>query len=487
MPIAPRTLGFLALFSILAIAATAQVSSTQKNIRVNDPAQDSLIEDHTTQSEVSLAVFGQTVVVVYVDTGQFVPRVNGRSSLTGFSVSTDGGKTFQDKGRLTGNAIGWGLSDPVITVDRRGNFYAMSNQRNAQGEPLMGVSKSSDEGQTFSVPVLIPGTGPSNSFYQDKPWITVDDTGGPFDGNLYIAWTEFTPMGEERVLFSRSIDGGQTFSIPTIASITGPVSQIGTSLAVGPGGELYLAWGEEVPDTERIAIHLRKSSDAGQSWSLIVTVGEALLSRHEDNVCPRSAGYILNGKISNFILPAIAVDRSSGPNRGRIYVVYETALPNNEDQSDIYFAALDSDLRTLIAPKRVNDDATKNEQFFPAIAVSPDGALGIAFFDRRLDPNNLLIDYFLAISKDGGATFGSNQRVTDTSFGVPPIAKQLTETKNFDSLRNECYMGDYAGIAADANNFYLAWGDNRNTVITPAYPSGRPDPDVYFAIVPIEK
>ncbi|MBI3459974.1 exo-alpha-sialidase [Candidatus Acetothermia bacterium] len=233
-----RALGSLALLSIVAIAASAQISSTPKNIRVNDPAQDSLAEDHTTQSEVSLAVFGQTVVVAYVDTGQFLPRINGQSSLAGISVSTDGGKTFQDKGRLTANASGWGLSDPVLTVDRRGNFYSVSNQRNAQGDPLMGVSKSSDGDQTFSVPVLIPGTGPSNSFYQDKPWIAVDDTGGPFDGNVYIAWTEFTPAGEERVLLSRSTDGGQIFSAPTISSATGPVSQIGTSLAVGPNGEL---------------------------------------------------------------------------------------------------------------------------------------------------------------------------------------------------------------------------------------------------------
>jgi hypothetical protein len=50
--------------------------------------------------------------------------------------------------------------------------------------------------------------------------------------------------------------------------------------------------------------------------------------------------------------------------------------------------------------------------------------------------------------------------------------------------KNECYMGDYNTVATDATA--LAWGDDRNTIQTPAYRDGRPDPDVYFAIVPLE-
>jgi hypothetical protein len=41
-------------------------------------------------------------------------------------------------------------------------------------------------------------------------------------------------------------------------------------------------------------------------------------------------------------------------------------------------------------------------------------------------------------------------------------------------------MGEYIAVAADASSFYYMWGDNRNTLVTTAYPDGRPDPDIFF-------
>ena len=47
-----------------------------------------------------------------------------------------------------------------------------------------------------------------------------------------------------------------------------------------------------------------------------------------------------------------------------------------------------------------------------------------------------------------------------------------------------CYMGEYIAVTADITNFYYAWGDNRNTLVTTAFPGGRPDPDVFFDTQP---
>jgi hypothetical protein len=41
-------------------------------------------------------------------------------------------------------------------------------------------------------------------------------------------------------------------------------------------------------------------------------------------------------------------------------------------------------------------------------------------------------------------------------------------------------MGEYIAVAADDSSFYYMWGDNRNTLVTTAYPDGRPDPDIFF-------
>jgi cysteine-rich repeat protein len=45
-------------------------------------------------------------------------------------------------------------------------------------------------------------------------------------------------------------------------------------------------------------------------------------------------------------------------------------------------------------------------------------------------------------------------------------------------------MGEYIAVAADQDSFYYLWGDNRDTLVTPSYPAGRPDPNVYFDRLP---
>ena len=95
-------------------------------------------------------------------------------------------------------------------------------------------------------------------------------------------------------------------------------------------------------------------------------------------------------------------------------------------------------------------------------------------------PRDEECDPFYSFGADGGASFAPLVRITDSSFPVPPITGQPTATGSFDARRSACYMGEYIAMAADANHFYYAWGDNRNTVVSAAYPGGRPDPDVYF-------
>ena len=178
-------------------------------------------------------------------------------------------------------------------------------------------------------------------------------------------------------------------------------------------------------------------------------------------------------------LPSPVVD----PQTGELCIAFQSAAGDGSDNSDVFFMALDPELSIIIPPKRVNDDTTQNDQFMPALAVSPQGEIGIMFSDRRLDSNNELIDVFFARSTDGGLSF-TNERVTTGSFPAPPIVGQPTQTGNCDDLRRPCYMGDYNDMAADARFFYLAWGDSRNIVKTPCYPEGRQDLDVYFAKIP---
>jgi hypothetical protein len=116
------------------------------------------------------------------------------------------------------------------------------------------------------------------------------------------------------------------------------------------------------------------------------------------------------------------------------------------------------------------------------VEVGGAGVVSIAWYDRCNDPaNNFNIDVYMTLSREGGATLDPIIRVTDTSFPV------LLINPNFDRAISPCYMGEYIAVGADADNFYYAWGDNRNTLTTLEFPGGRPDPDVPFDTEEVER
>lgn len=459
----------------------ARISTQFANIQVNDPSTD--IPEQTTQSETTLAIYKDTVLVAFVDTGQYLPISVGVSSLSGYARSEDGGQTFTDLGRVPPSSRSIGYSDPSLGVDSRGNFYFANLQYVPEPRrtlSALGVATSKDGGRTFAAPVLVGGTDPTN--FQDKELIAVDNTGGRFDGNVYMAWTEFSPDGPQ-ILFVRSTDGGKTFSEPIVLS--DDISVQGATPAVGPNGEVYVVWLSL--DSGR-SLKIRRSDDGGVSFGPTVTAAQ--LQRTADpqasNACRRQA---LNGGIRTLELPSVAVDRSpTSFFRGAIYIAYQSDPDGTgPDMSDVFLVSSLDGGKTFTKPVRVNDDHTHTDQFMPAVAVAADGTVGVFFYDRRLDPdNNFTIDVFFARSRDGGQSFEPNIRVTDISFAVPPTFGQRTSSTNFDALRGICYMGDYNQMAADERFFYLAWGDNRNILKTENYPNGRPDPDVFFAKIPVQ-
>ena len=52
---------------------------------------------------------------------------------------------------------------------------------------------------------------------------------------------------------------------------------------------------------------------------------------------------------------------------------------------------------------------------------------------------------------------------------------------SFDPWADAGYMGDYIVNVSDGSHQYFAWGDNRDRVTNFLWPTGRNDPNVYFA------
>jgi hypothetical protein len=455
------------------------------NVLVNDPSQDGATNDFT-QSETSNVVFGNTIIAGYNDTDTLGASVQLNTHTQGVSISTDGGRTFTDEGTLPTGSNG-PFSDPVLARDSTsgtiywasvaaGNFLGASSATGPTPPfvAAIDVNRSFDGGATFQTAVnAAPGFGSNDSL--DKPWIAVDNFPGLGQGNVYVAFNDYLSASvNQGVFFTRSTDGGQTWGpdrgvpIKTPKGNQGAVNAHGADVAVGPDHAVYVFWWDFA---DGATIRMRKSTDGGQTFGDPVIV--AGLKTHGGNGDLGLTDSNGNPFRSN-AFPQAAVN----PVTGDIYVDYDDQGKGSQDKADIYFTESTDGGNTWSKPLRVNDDNTNNDQWFPALAVTPDGShVGIFWYDRRLDPADNLIDRFGAIGTVSGhaLTFGANFRVTDVSF--PPAF-------NIDHpLVAPTYMGDYDTASADNNYFYTTWADNR--LPDANNPAIANQPDVRFAKIPV--
>jgi hypothetical protein len=320
------------------------------------------------------------------------------------------------------------------------------------GVSAVSVSRGTVSGPALSwdPPVVVAFADDAFGFdFLDREHIACD----PSSGALYVSYTRFPfgGSGRGRIDLVGSNDGGLTWSSPSVVEPEDPISlNQGSVPAVGPGHEVYVAWqqgGQGTSPTGKPTIQLRKSIDGGSTFPTRTTVADFV----ETAFVP-PAGLT---RIADF--PSMAVDRSAGPNRGNVYVVFEEG---DRDVRDIKLARSTTGGLSFETAVRVNDDPPGADQFFPWVAVDPvDGQISVISYDRRRNPGTALTDVFLTQSYDGGQVFIPGISVTDRASDFAQVV--------FDVIPN---FGDYINVATDGTAVYAAWADARNG-----------DPDVFFS------
>lgn len=348
-----------------------------------------------------------------------------------YFFSSNGGANWFGSENDPNNYTNYG--DPVALFDRAGNAYWV-----ALGSPGgIILAKTTNLGAAWG-PKLIAEPLTSNSVDKEH---AMTDQSGVYPNNIYVAFTDFAIPGNTPITFKRSIDGGVNWGSRMDLAIPGMFEQ-GVNIQTGLNGEVYVIWANynngSLPES---GIGFAKSTDGGATFNTPATAF-AISGIRLSNGAQSDFG---GTRVSSF--PSMGVDRSTGPRRGTIYIVYPD---RSTGDADIYVNKSTDGGATWGAKIRVNGEPVGNgkQQWMSSCAVdASNGALNISY--SSMDSTGFLTSRYLATSLDGGATW-DRTKISDvrwTTSAIPGFAPG--------------YMGDYYETAAYNGKVYPCWSDNR--------------------------
>ncbi len=202
-----------------------------------------------------------------------------------YKQSTDGGIEMD---AVVSTVDAYPTSYPALTVGQSEHFHAAWERQNNG----IFYGRSLDGGATFSEPVQISTTVPSETN-------TLPRIGASAGDNVYIFWNNYQPgePGVARVLYSRSLNGGTSFSTPRLLrDETNPltslikIAELG-DVQVGPDGTVYAMGLQQSPANQ---VALLKSTNNGLTFKL---VGQVATPAAEGSVCAKSFALGPDGEV----------------------------------------------------------------------------------------------------------------------------------------------------------------------------------------------
>lgn len=455
---------FLFILPLFSLLTSEEMKADVSNIRLNTDTSREL------QNEEMIWVSPTDSNIVMAVWRDF--RLTYRRVAIG--ISTDGGYTWVDS--LLKGGVYYQYSDPAIWCDRFGTFYplTMNFSFDPYGECNLALWKTTDNGATFSGPFYAVHDT-VNEYLEDKEFMTIDRTGGTYDGNIYICWARFP--NPTRIMFVRSTDGGVNWSDTLVVGSPDEVEgydagQFSFPL-VDAFGNVYVVWRGRVrvDGIWRSCQRMVKSTDGGQTF----TPSKAIMLNDLIWSAP--------GGIDIYNMCGMDADITNGPYRGNIYLAVPngTSGDNDNSPSDIIFIKSTDGGDTWSEPVRVNDEPEDLPiyQFHPWLVVNQEGVIIVFFCDQRNDPPYYeKFDTYITFSFDGGETFTQNYRVSDVSSDPGDAYTNLHKDISYQPADPASTMlkplagllGEYIGVSAYYDRVHCIWTDTREG-----------DQDVYYS------
>ncbi len=391
------------------------------------------------------------------------------------NISTDGGRTFPTSVTVPPPApYGGGGGDPTMAFDSQGNLffgYLATNPAPATPDIDLALFAAQIDVATGTVVQNSTVALETDTVQHDKEWIAVDSwAGSPYRDNAYMVWSQLG--GGSAILFSRTTDGGATWSTPIQLNGGGQGFVWPSEVAVAPNGDVWVAWHTNTANDQGDLgeIRMRVSSDGGQTFGPEIVPFPAGTADITDNVPPKPLMPGLRAWMQGSVQPRILLD----PVRpGNVYVV-TVDDPDNDystgDPSNIVFAK-STDYGATWTRTTISHAPDGTAQVMPSAYIDENGNMAVVWYDTRrglpsvgIDQtpgtadDGLMLDVFATVSLDGGETWSNDFQINET-----PYDPDLGPPPDRFPPKNVFRIGEYNGQHSDSDFAFVSWTANSGT------------------------
>jgi hypothetical protein len=357
--------------------------------------------------------------------------------------STDGGQTW---GETTLPLVSQDVfhSDPTVDWTSDGMAWSTTIGITEDGEDLrLRLYRSADNGATWVFDSTISGS--QTSADKQMAWIDHSPT-SPHTDNMYVIWHDGRPVYMNR----KTRNGAWGTPIKVSGSETTGTG-IGADVKTNSAGVVFGFW----PDTGSRKIYMVRSTNGGVSYSRPKAI--AATADSYDIGVPA-----MNGRR---VLLYVSAGAYKSASRDMVYAVWsdltgatgcraESNEPGNNANSAcktrIWFTRSADGGNTWSAKRMINNQAGKNDQLNPALAVDEaTGRVAVIYYDT-VGETRKKTNVWYQSSSDFGATWSAPFRVT---------AAATDETTSSADTGNQ--YGDYNGLSGYAGTFFPVWTDRR--------------------------